>query len=373
MSRGQGRVYRPTVNGTVVQVWWLDYSHRGQRHRESSGTTNKTEALKLLRARAAARDAGKLVGNPDHVTLAQLRALTEQSYTIKNRRSLRRLTQAWAHLEEHFGRAARVPDLSMTAIMAYEAKRRAEGAAQSTAHYEKAALRLGFRLALKAGLLATMPVIETPKIKSNIREASFTQGELAALLLELSPLLQPLVRFLFYTAWRESEGRLLTWDRVDWEAGVIRLGRAKSKSGEPREYPFAAVADLKQVIDAQYRARDGMYVFHDHGKPIGYGKLRSGWKSACLRSGLAAKDAKTKIVTLHRRVHDLRRAGADWMRQHDISESDVMEMAGWETPEMFRRYRIKNRQALASAAAKLNSGKGPAQSEASPASQESLT
>jgi integrase len=355
MSHGQGRVYRPKVNGTVVQVWWLDYSHRGKRHRESSGTTNKTEALKMLRARATARDAGKLIGNPDRVRLVEyaetagkreisggLLGLVVQQYKSKGNRSLKRMLQGAAHLVNYFGESARAPDVTTATVWAYESKRR-ETVSKSTVNYEKAIIRQAFRLAVKAGQLATVPTIETPKIKDNIREASFSNGELAALLLELSPLLRPLVLFLYLTAWREREGRLLTWEKVDWEAGVIRLSRARSKSGEPREFPFAAVTDLKALMEAQQQQRNGLYVFHDGGEPIGYGKLRSGWKRALKRAGLEG-----------RHVHDLRRAGADNMRQHDIAETDVMEMCGWDTPEMFRRYRIENRKALAKAAAKLN-------------------
>src|SRR5437016_3870849 len=42
--RGQGRVFRPKVRGEHTKVWWLDYSVRGERHRESSETTSKKAA-----------------------------------------------------------------------------------------------------------------------------------------------------------------------------------------------------------------------------------------------------------------------------------------------------------------------------------------
>ena len=70
MSRGQGRVFRPKVNGRESAVWWLDYSVRGKRHRESSDMTRKSTAQRLLRERIGNREAGKLVGRPDRVKLA---------------------------------------------------------------------------------------------------------------------------------------------------------------------------------------------------------------------------------------------------------------------------------------------------------------
>jgi len=41
------------------------------------------------------------------------------------------------------------------------------------------------------------------------------------------------------------------------------------------------------------------------------------------------------------------------MRRAGLSESDIMELCGWETREMFKRYAIKDEPALAAAVAKL--------------------
>ncbi len=101
MSRGLGRVFRPIVRGRPTVIWWLDYSVRGVRHRESSDMTNKKEAQRLLRERLGNRETGKLVGRPDRVVLAEyangdggtkklvggLRALAEKQYDIDGRRS----------------------------------------------------------------------------------------------------------------------------------------------------------------------------------------------------------------------------------------------------------------------------------------------
>src|SRR5258708_29899969 len=99
--RGQGRVFRPTYGGAESRVWWLDYSVRGKRHRESSETTNKTVAQRILRERIGNREAGKLVGRPERVMLAVyetgvdgkkkltggLRALPEKQYDLDGFRS----------------------------------------------------------------------------------------------------------------------------------------------------------------------------------------------------------------------------------------------------------------------------------------------
>src|SRR5205807_9590311 len=119
MSRGQGRVYRRP--GT--RNWWLDYSVRGARHQEPSGTSSRAAALRILRDRVGGRDQGTLLGRPDHVVFAEyetaptgvrhlvggLRALAERQYQLDGRRSLERLQQALNRLEGFFGADARVP------------------------------------------------------------------------------------------------------------------------------------------------------------------------------------------------------------------------------------------------------------------------
>src|SRR5437867_13404004 len=103
MSRGQGRVFRPRVRGAHTKVWWLDFSVRGERHRESSDTTSKRDAQRKLRQRIGDRETGKIVARPERVTLADLQALVEKQYDIDVRRSKTRIVQCWTHVVEFFG------------------------------------------------------------------------------------------------------------------------------------------------------------------------------------------------------------------------------------------------------------------------------
>lgn len=84
--RGQGRVYRPTwtENGETrtASTWWIDYFVNGKRHKENAHTRSAKAARRLLRERIGAREAGKLTGNPDAVTLHDLRVLHEKQYEL---------------------------------------------------------------------------------------------------------------------------------------------------------------------------------------------------------------------------------------------------------------------------------------------------
>jgi len=347
--RGAGRVYRQRGS----EIWWLDYGVHGVRHRESSGLTSKKEAQQLLRQRIGDRETGKIIGHPDRVVLAQyvkdengtdklvggLRALVERQYVLDGRKSIERVHEAFQHLEEFFGPEVRAMQITRSRLDSYAQHRLAAGRARATVNNELAQLRRGFRLAIEAGLLGSMPVFKLPKVHN--ARCGFLDGEhdFPALMVELAADLRPLIHFLYLTGWRRDEARLLRWTNVDFEGEVLTI--TETKSGEPRVFPFGTAPELKQLLEAQWGARDGLYVFHRHGSPIGVGALRSGWKRATKRAGLDGK-----------LVHDLRRTAARDMRRAGLAESDIMELAGWETREMFKRYAIKDEKALAAAVAK---------------------
>jgi len=338
--RGQGRVYRPKDTA----YWWLDYTLAGVRRRESSGKTKWKDAQDVLDTRRGDRKSGKLVGDPASVTLHTLRALVEQRYTLDGRRTLVRVQRTLDHLERVIGMDTPAMQIDPDS---YAEGRLAEGAQRSTVNQELAALRRGFRLAVKKHLLTVMPVFELPKVH-NERQGFFEAGELAALVLELPAELRPVVQFAHMTGWRVHKEILpLTWDAVDWEGQVIRIAAAATKGGEARTFPFGCAPDLKALLEAQWKARDGLCVFHRNGKRIR--DLRGAWEKACKRAGLVG-----------RIPHDLRRSAARDMRRAGISEGEIMKLCGWRTRSMFDRYNIIDEADLAAAVAKRFNGIEPA-------------
>jgi integrase len=342
--RGNGRVYRPVRRGKHLAVWWLDYSVHGMRHREPTGTTSKKEAFAQLRAKITARQAGKLTGRPDWVTLADLHALVKRQYQLDGRRSVDRLEDAFANVERLLEKQTRAPEITPALLDGYAAQRLAEGAARSTVNYELAGVRRGFRLGIEKGLLAVMPVIKLPRVQ-NARSGFLSDGDFAALLLELPADVRNLVQFLRATGWRRDEGRLLTWAAVDRDAQTIRLEQARSKSGEPRVFPFGTSPSLTALLDARWAARDGLYVFHRTGQPLGRGAVRSAWKRATKRAGVAG-----------RLLHDLRRDAARAFRAAGVSEGEIMKLCGWETRSMFDRYNVISEADLAAAVSRRFNG-----------------
>lgn len=373
--RGQGRVFRPIVAGKAMSKWWLDYSSHGVRHREPAGTSSKAEALRLLRERMTAREAGKVVGRPDRVRLAEyqteadgskklvggLRALVERQYVLDGRRSINRLRPGFANLERLMGAETRAPELNPARLDTYVEARMKEGASRATVNYELALVRRALRLGVEKGLLAVVPLIRLPAVR-NARTGFFEDGAFAALLLELPDDLRGLVTFLRMTGWRKSEVQGLQWAQVDQEAEVIRLNSADTKGGEARIFPYGVAAELKALLGSRWAKRDGLFVFHIRGERVSDGALRSSWKRACKRAGLEG-----------RLVHDLRRSAARDFRRAGVTEGEIMKLCGWRTRSMFDRYNIIDEQDLARAAAKRFNGKVAAKSAPAGTAADSLS
>src|SRR6266705_643174 len=130
------------------------------------------------------------------------------------------------------------------------------------------------------------------------------------------------------------------------DGGTIRLEEARSKSGRGRVFPFGLAPSIKALIEKRWASRDGLYVFHRDGQPVGIGAIRSAWKRATKRAGLAGC-----------LVHDLRRTAARDFRHAGVSEGEIMQLCGWESRAMFDRYNIIDEADLATAVAKRFNGK----------------
>ncbi len=377
--RGQGRVYRPIVRGKSTEIWWLDYSVNGQRHRESSGTTSKAEAQRMIRQRIGDREAGRVIARPDRVFLAEytedaegkkklvggLRYLHESKYELEGLRSLDRTQQLWKHLEKFWPALTPVTAVTELRLDDYRRHRLGEGAALQTVKNELSALRAGFNLAIKKKLIATAPTFELPKIH-NAREGFFEDGDLALVLNDLPEYARRIITFLRITGWREGEALDLTWDRVDWERQGIHLSERHTKGKKGRLFPFGVALDLKAVLEKCWsdRVAGDLFVFHG---PKGKGRcheqsLQKVWKGATKRAGV------------DRIIHDLRRTAARDFIEAGVDRADVKLLCGWNTDSVFERYLVRNNADLEKAVARrFGNGKQWQTLEGTPAASTPLS
>lgn len=344
MSDGTGRVYK---RGSV---WWIDYGFRGNRHRESSGSTRKGDAVKLLRRRMEEMGRGRLVGpDEERLTFDDLRKIILADYEMNGRKSLPRLRTSFQHLSEHL-RQLRALDLTTDRLTLYVCDRQAEGASNSSIQKELANLKRSLGLARLAGRLSTVPPFPTVSV-SNTRQGFFDREGLEDVCAHLDADVEPVVRFAYLTAWRKSEVLSLRWEQVDWDAGTVRLEAGTTKNKLGREFPFRALPELESLLHSQ-RERAGAvsrrlgrivpYVFHRDGEPIQ--NFRRQWRSATTAAGQPGTW-----------FHDLRRSAVRNFERAGISRSVAMKLSGHESEAVYRRYAIADSAALEEGVHKLAS------------------
>lgn len=331
---GRGRVYRQPGS----DVWWLDYSVRGERFRESSGSTLKSEAEAQLDKRRGEIGLGTFVGpQAEKVTLGELADSLRAHYRIKRLRTADRMGQAVKHLLDFFTADTRARNVTDERVTAYVLHRQDAGAAQATVKRELAALSKMYTLAKKR-LGGYRPEIPSIDVSDNVRTGFLDGEELEAVIAELTPAVRPVVRFGAFTGWRRGEILSLRWAQVDFAAGVIRLWAGTTKNKQGRTFPFGELPPLVTLLEAQ-RAytreveREGniivSHVFHRGGEPIK--DIRNGWNAACRRAGFPGA-----------LFHDLRRTAARRLVRAGVPEKVAMSILGHRTRSIFDRYNIVN-------------------------------
>ena len=367
--RGMGRVYQRGG------AWWIQYSHHGEKRRESSGSTKRPTAVALLKRRHEELGKGRPAHEAAKVLLSDLRALIDADYKINGRRSGRRIGLSWSHLAGIFGEREKAVSITGPRLALYVTTRTDEGAAPASIRNELGALKRAFNLARKTGTLlpnevpAAWPTISLGAPRSGFFERDQHETVKAA----LPDAEADVAEFLFWSGWRKGEALELRWSNVDEQAKVIRI--ENTKNSEPRTLPYGALPVLGELIkkrrtltDAVQKTR-GMvvsHVFARNGEPIC--TFYRSWAAACVKAGLGHEergpddlDAEGKVVRkgrLLRRVitripHDYRRSAARNLSRAGVAERVIMQLCGWKTRSMFDRYNITSERDLAEGLARL--------------------
>jgi integrase len=330
------------------RVWWIRYSHRGRVFRESSRSTDRRDAVRLLRKRLGEIGRGKLIGPyAERVTFEDLKRLVIGDYTANARKSLRRVKIAFTRLEMFFG-DYRALEISTDRAKAYIEMRQKAGMKSATIQYELAMLKRGFTLAFEAEKLPSCPHIPSVEVR-NVRTGFFEEADFQELLTHLPAYLTGLIQFLYLTGWRSGEALGLAWAQLDFRAGVVRLEPGTTKNDEARSFPFAVLPRLEAVLRQQRESTSKLeretgqivpVVFHHDGKPLG--DLRGPWKKACTAIGLP-----------NRIMHDFRRTAVRNLERAGVPRSVAMKLTGHKTESVYRRYAIVSEADLREGVAKL--------------------
>jgi len=362
-------------------VWWICYSVRGKRQRESADEVLRViaphhathgQAVKLRKARIAESQNGRPVGaQVERTTLKDLCQMLEKDYRANGRKSTNRAKVAITRLSEFFGESARAVDITPDTITEYQANRRAQcykgrPVANATINYEVAMLRRAFRLAARAGKVAFRPEIQLLHVE-NARKGFFEPEQYRAVVNHLPDYLKPVASVAYITGWRtKSELLSRQWRHVDLNAGWLRLEPGETKNGEGRMFPLTP--ELRAVLETQRRFVRGIeqstgaivpWVFiHDDGTPIR--SFRHAWAKACAAAGLGTEivkrvgRARRKVYVTDRLVHDFRRTAVRNLERAGVPRSAAMKITGHKTETIYRRYAIVDEGMMREAAEKLS-------------------
>jgi integrase len=137
--------------------------------------------------------------------------------------------------------------------------------------------------------------------------------------------------------------------------------RQDTKNGQARIFTLSPT--LKTIMQRRLsdRALGCPFIFHQDGQRIGD---RGRWLEAWMRAGLPTRTTKAGHERPAKLFHDLRRTAVTNMIDAGIDPQIAMEISGHKTHEIFRRYHITSRKAVAAALEKLDAHVGTLPTEA---------
>ena len=354
-----GELRRPwytTPSGERKQskVWWVRYYRNGRRHEESSHSTKKGDAERLLKQREGA----VANGEPVSAAVGRLRfdAAVEDvltDYRTNGKRSAGHVERRIRlHLAPFFG-GRRMAAITTADVRTYTAQRQGAGAPNATINRELAILKRAFRLAEQAGTVMHRPHIPMLR-EDNVRQGFFERDEFEAVREHLPPELRGVVTFAYLTGWRvPSEVLTLEWGQVDRHAKTVRLEPGTTKNSEGRTLPYDLLPELVEVIEAAWSERQRLaglgticpYVFHRAGQPIR--SYRKAWATACERAGVPG-----------RLMHDFRRTAVRNLVRAGVPDTVAMKVTGHKTRSVFDRYNVTSEADVREAVGKLATAAG---------------
>lgn len=338
-KHGSGSVYKRG------KTWWVTYYVNGQQIWESAKTKDRAEARRILQAKLGQLAEGRYAGpEAERLTFDDLAAMLFTDYQVNGKKTLRETRiRVEKHLRPFFG-GKKAHEITTADVQTFIALRQAADVTNAEINRETAALKRAFNLAMQAEKITRKPHV--PRLEENSpRQGFFEPWQVDALLPKLPEFLRPPITLAYWTGWRMySEVLALTWDRVDLEAGTIRLYKGTTKNKDGRL--FFLPPELKAVLEEQWALHLGHYpdcpfVFHRHGKRIK--DIRGSWERACADAGLTGKIP-----------HDFRRTAIRNMVRAGIPERVAMQIAGHKTRDVFDRYNIVSEGDLKEAAQKLS-------------------
>ena len=208
--------------------WWIKYYEEGKPYRESSGSTRKRDAQRLLAKRQGAIATGKFTGiQPEKTTLQELFKDLVNDYKINRKRNLNLVKHYVKKLKAYFG-GIRAQSITTDMVRAYVAQRQEEVSERTkrtptpaTINRELSALRRALNLGRQAGKVVRVPHIPMLR-EDNVRKGFFHHRDYLRLKMAIPIYLRPILTLAHFSGMRKGEILQLRWEQVDFLHRVIR-------------------------------------------------------------------------------------------------------------------------------------------------------
>lgn len=334
-----------------TRTWYVRYYVHGKPVTLPAETEDYDEAVRFLRAKMAAADAGPASILPERVKMAQLFDLVLEVSKAKGLHSFDRVAallrvpdklQDAGRLRAWFG-SIKAKDVSRSLIRKYVTERLREKPkpANATINRELAAVRR----ALTLGTEEDPPlVLHIPKFEmlepADPREGILAHEVYRAVRDALPPYARIALVIAYHTGARKGEITKIERTGVDFKAARILMRRATTKNKHPRYIPI--YGDMAAELEMTIAAADPRcpYLLQDEGRRVkGFKKA---WATACALAGVPDQ-----------LFHDLRRTALTNMIEAGWSEKEAMEISGHRTRAVFDRYHIVSERRLKELAVKL--------------------
>lgn len=306
-------------DGRESKNWYYRFSYKGKEYQAvvcASKTKTQDAAIKKLMELKGQLPKEEVKEKPRILFEDLLKRFLE--WSKDNKRSYARdLTSSKPLLRRFRGRL--IESIRPHEIERYRDDRK-KVITPSSVNRELAFLKTAYNKAIFWELTDENPVTKVKMLRENPQRTRFLTREEIDRLLDACPKhLEPIVRFSLNTGMRISEVLNLTWNRIYLDKSFIEL--RETKSGDIRQVPLNDEA--RNVLESIERSEISVFTYG--GKSIK--RITRAFGAACRNAGIE-----------NFRIHDLRNTWASHFMMNGGNLYDLMEMGGWKSINMVRRY-----------------------------------
>ena len=283
-------VYYRKFRKTGRKIWWLSYTTAGRQVFESSHSTSKRFAEKLLAIRKA--EIAEARYNLPSSNPPRLKEWTTDFLaTVQHISTKKRYTFSIKQLHLFFGENTRLTDISVSRIEAFKQKRLTEGLTPGGCNKDLAVLRHLLNLAARQRLIARNPFAQVDMLDERTTRKQphiLSFEEQAKLLAVATPHLHLIVILLTETGLRiNKEALQLKWTDIDFINDCLTVRVSKSLSGR-RIVPLSGLCKAELLRWRGVLRLSSEFVFPNRSNPSKpLGSIRKSWSTSLRNAGLA--------------------------------------------------------------------------------------